>query len=145
MRIYAIRDRLLDYYQQPFIAQDDKPVLGAISNQLHNGANIDWQNAPHHFEIWRLGKVTQEGYIEQDRELLATLDSLIRPDLRQPNRKPRETESEIPPGRSPRTAGVEREDPYPEDHPAQNTPHATPGATTQARQGPDGILLSRGK
>lgn len=88
MKIYAIRDRLLDYYQQPFIAQDDKPVLAAVSNQLHNGANLDWQNAPHHFEIWRLGKVTEEGHLEQNRELLATLDSLIRNDLRHPARRP---------------------------------------------------------
>lgn len=139
MKIYAIRDRLLDYYQQPFIAQDDKPVLGAISNQLHNGNNLDWQNAPHHFEVWRLGQVTQEGFIEQDRELLATLDSLIRPDLRRPNRVPGVTESEIPPEGRRGSPGVDREDPYPADSPAQNATHAAPGAATEARPGPTGI------
>lgn len=139
MRIYAIRDRLLDYFQQPFIAQGDKPVLGAISNQLHNGGNIDWQNAPHHFEIWRLGKVNEEGHIEQDRELIATLDSLVRADLRHPNRKPGVEESEIPPSGRRGSPGVDREDPYPSASTLANKARTAPEPPKETREGADRV------
>lgn len=143
MKIYAIRDRLLDYYQQPFIAQDDKPVLGAVSHQLATGNNLDWQNAPHHFEIWRLGKVTEEGHLEQDRELLATLDSLIRADLRHPIRKPGIEESEIPPSGRQGSPGVAREDPYPDDSSTTETPHTAAQQAKNTHPGPGAILLNR--
>lgn len=81
MNIYALRDRLIGYYLHPFAGASDKEVLAAVATNV-NGRNSDISQAPHHFEIWKLGRVDEEGHIHQERELLAGCDSLVRGDLR---------------------------------------------------------------
>lgn len=74
---------MLNYFRQPFLAPNDNEVQAAISVQMIKGEQLDWQNAPNHFELYSLGGVDQEeGTIEVDKQLICTLDSLIRPDLR---------------------------------------------------------------
>lgn len=83
MKIYAIRDRLLNYFMQPFAGPEDKAVLAAIARTINTGdPTSDIVQAPHHFEVWRLAKVTEDGHIEEDRELIADAASLIRPGVR---------------------------------------------------------------
>lgn len=80
MNIYAIRDRLIDYYMQPFMGPSDKEVLAAVAVSVNNPDSKEpIHHAPHHFEIWRLGKIDQEtGEVVRDRELLADAASLVR-------------------------------------------------------------------
>lgn len=83
MNIYAIRDRLLDYYMQPFAGPEDKAVLAAIARTINSTENMsDVAQAPHHFEVWKLGHVTVDGHIVPERELIADCAGLIRPDIR---------------------------------------------------------------
>jgi len=80
MNIYAVRDRLLDYYLHPFAAHTDKEVLGAIATAINREGNLDAiAQAPHHFEIWKIGEVDDDGHLTARKELLATCENLIRP------------------------------------------------------------------
>lgn len=79
MKIYALRDRMLDYFLNPFAAPADTDVLGSISNLVNAGDMSGLAQAPHHFEVWRLGEVTVDGNIVASKELLAEAHSLIRP------------------------------------------------------------------
>lgn len=83
MNIYALKDRLIDYYLTPFAARGDKDVLAAIAAAINNGENRDAiAQAPHHFEVWKLATIDDDGHIKEARELLADCASLIRTDLR---------------------------------------------------------------
>lgn len=89
MNIYALRDRMLSYYQRPFIAEDDKQVLAALAQTVNSG---DKQNAiaqaPSHFELWKIASIETTGLgaytiKEEGDELIATLDSLLRGSVRE--------------------------------------------------------------
>lgn len=83
MNIYAIKDRLIDYFLMPFAAPSDKEVFAAISASINRIDNTDAiAQAPHHFEIWKLGTVTETGDILPAKEFLTGADSLIRAGLR---------------------------------------------------------------
>lgn len=81
MKIYAIRDRLIDYYMQPFPAHSDKDVLNSLANMLSMENNSDpVAQAPHHFEIWKLCEIDNEtGLASGKPEFLADCAGLIRP------------------------------------------------------------------
>jgi len=80
VKIYAIRDRLLDYYMQPFAGPEDKAVLASIAAMINRqGEQSDIAQAPHHFEIWKIGVIIENGNIQPCKELLATAESLVRP------------------------------------------------------------------
>lgn len=84
MRIYCLRDRLIDYYMQPFAAPNHKAVLAAIAQTVNrqDGPLNDIQQAPHHFEIWQLGLVTEDGHLTPEREFIADVSSLVRSGVR---------------------------------------------------------------
>jgi len=80
VNIYAIRDRLLNYYQAPFAAHTDQDVLHALTVRINTdqGRHDLVQKAPHHFEIWKLGSVQEDGHLIGRPEFLADLSTLIR-------------------------------------------------------------------
>lgn len=83
MKIYCTKDILLNVYQQPFAAPADGDVLSAIAQAVNNQENMSAiAQAPHHFQIWKLGEVTEDGHLIPNRELLAEASSLIRPNIR---------------------------------------------------------------
>jgi len=82
MNIYAVRDRLIDYYLQPFAGPDEKNVLAAIAQQVNGDQESAISQAPHQFEVWELGTVDQEGNITPTRRLVADCASLIRTGIR---------------------------------------------------------------
>lgn len=83
MKIYAIRDRLIDYFQQPFVGPNDNAVKASLSNHISNPEATDAiAQAPHHFEIWELGEVHEDGHIEPSQKLVCDCSSLIRPSVR---------------------------------------------------------------
>lgn len=79
MKIYAIRDRLIDYWQQPFAGPDDRAVMQAVARGVNSGeATSDIAQAPHHFEIWQLGLVTEDGHLVPERKFICDCASLVR-------------------------------------------------------------------
>lgn len=83
MFIYSIRDRLLNYFMQPFFGPTDNQVLAALAESINNEDNKHaFAKTPQHFEIWRLGEVTEEGKVTENREYVADASSLVRPSVR---------------------------------------------------------------
>jgi len=82
MKIYAVRDRLIDYMMPPFIAPGDKEALASLADLVNGETKHAITQAPHHFEIWRLGEVTEEGHIHPNREFLADASGLVRNGVR---------------------------------------------------------------
>lgn len=78
MKIYALRDRLLNYYLPPFVAPDDNQVKASLANLVNSRDNTGVSQAPQHFELWRLGEVTPEGHVLGGKELLCDCHALIR-------------------------------------------------------------------
>lgn len=80
MNIYAIHDRLIDYWLRPFAAPDDKEIMHSLSTQINKeNANVNpIAQAPHHFDVYRIGSVTEDGHIKPERELICTCSSLVR-------------------------------------------------------------------
>lgn len=94
MNIYALKDRMIDYFLAPFAAAKDQDVMAAISQRINNVSDQDpLAQAPHHFELWRLGQVTDQGHLEANREFLADCSTLIRP-----RRQPTESGATAVPG-----------------------------------------------
>lgn len=128
MNIYAIRDRLINYYQTPFMAHTDKEVLASLA-KLINGEDINIHEiaqAPQHYEIWRLGQVDQDGDLIQDKELLADCASLIRIGVRtrhEPTNQVGKTpgQSTSPESRNPSSTAADT-------RPAQNASQTASGA-----------------
>jgi len=78
--IYAIRDRLLDHLMQPFVAPNDKVVLASISEAINNPDNKHAiSQAPHHYEIYKLGEVQEDGTLVPKMDFISEASSLIRP------------------------------------------------------------------
>lgn len=83
MNLYAVRDRLIDYYMVPFPAPSHSQVKAAIAAQINNGDSNAISQAPHQFEIWQLAELdTDEGHVHAKREYLCDCSSLIRPGIR---------------------------------------------------------------
>lgn len=83
MRIFAIRDQLIDYFLQPFVADNEKAVMATLSQHIHNKDSRDaLAQAPHHFELWQLAIVQEDGHITAEKTLICGCSSLIRRDIR---------------------------------------------------------------
>jgi len=83
VKIYAVRDRLIDYFLTPFAALSDKSVLASISQVINNPETMDAiAQAPHHFEIWILGEVQENGQLTGAPNLLCDCASLVRRGVR---------------------------------------------------------------
>lgn len=83
MKVYAIKDRLIDYFMQPFIGPDDKNVLASVARLVNQGeVTSDIAQAPHQFEVWKLGEVQEDGTLIAQREYLADCSSLLRGGIR---------------------------------------------------------------
>lgn len=109
MKIYAIRDRLIDYFMQPFVGPDDKTVMASVARLVNQGeVTSDIAQAPHQFEVWTLGQVTEDGHLVPERQYLGDCSSLIRSDIRQKPKQPGDAETptaEISRGKPPDQLG----------------------------------------
>lgn len=136
MKIYAIKDRLIDYFMQPFFGPDDKNVFASVARLVNEGElTSDIAQAPHHFEIWRLGEINEEGHIEAKREFLADCSSLIRTGIRQRG-VPGGQEAARPEGGRTGAPVGDREAAGPEGAPIQETAPSAPGDAQEAHPGP---------
>lgn len=84
MYIYAIRDRLLDYFQTPFVAPGDNEVKASVSQAIMGENQSAIAQTPHHFEVWKIAEVDDEGYINPIRELVCDVSALIRTERQPP-------------------------------------------------------------
>ena len=92
--IYAVRDRLLDYFQQPFIATDTKAVQAALAELVNNQESAHAiAQAPQHFELFKIGAVTEDGHVYGTHELICECSALIRARLRN---EPAPADSAVP-------------------------------------------------
>lgn len=83
MKVYAIRDRMLDFYNQPFVGPNDKAVMASVAQHINNpGATDAIAQAPQHFELYALGEILEDGQLVARKEFLGDCSSLIRPGLR---------------------------------------------------------------
>jgi len=83
MKIFAVRDRLIDYYMQPFVGPNEKEVMAALARTVNNIEDTNGiSQAPHHFELWELGQVDEEGNLTPTRRLVCDCASLIRVGVR---------------------------------------------------------------
>jgi len=84
VNIYAIRDRLLNYFMRPFVGDGDKQVLAAVAKGVNSEErNVEIAQAPHHFEVWRLATLDEDGHVVVSREFLADCSSLVRASVRE--------------------------------------------------------------
>lgn len=82
--IYAVRDRLLDYFQQPFIAMDKNAVKAALAELINNNESAHAiTQAPQHFELFQIGAVTEDGHVYGKHELICECTALVRSGVRE--------------------------------------------------------------
>lgn len=77
MKIYAVYDRKIEYFMQPFAAPDAKAVLSGIAREV-NTKDSTIAQAPYDFEIWELGVMDENGYINPNKTLIANCAMLVR-------------------------------------------------------------------
>lgn len=79
MKLYAIRDRLLEYFQRPFIGDTDATVLAAVATAINTEANVDFAKTPTHFEVWVLAEITEEsGHVRPTPKFISNCSDLRR-------------------------------------------------------------------
>ncbi|QXP08151.1 MAG: nonstructural protein [Arizlama microvirus] len=135
MRIYSIRDRLLNYYMSPFVGPEEKAVLSAVARTINTEDTAsDIGQAPHHYEVWELGTIDEEGHITPTRKLVCDCASLVRPGVRERTIARAEAPG-APPGGEPRAIRNAQgpNGPYARAIP-QQAPTAAHAGTTQPQE-----------
>lgn len=100
MKMYAVRDRLLDYYMTPFFAEGDKPVMHTLSKIINGESEHAFSQAPQHFELWALAEIDDTtGEITDAKKLLCECNSLVRHSIRDTPKLERDEPAPTPPGR----------------------------------------------
>lgn len=84
MKMYAVRDRLIDYFLQPFFAPSDAQALAAVGGTINDEASTHAITLhPEHFEIYRIAEFNENtGQIGGDREFIQDAASLVRGGIR---------------------------------------------------------------
>lgn len=80
LKIFAIRDRMLNYFQPPIIVSREQDLLAALARGI-NGPQEERNeisNAPDHYEVWQIGEVDDQGHLSQSRSFVINCASLIR-------------------------------------------------------------------
>lgn len=135
MKLFAIRDRLLDYFQNPVAFDQAQHVQRNLATTINNPEMVnEITQAPDHFELWQIAEVDDQGHVVEKRELICNCSSLIRNGVWK-REQPNGTEAEIATGgsRSPlrpsqRPTDTQRR-PFPITPPAQTvaSPETDPG------------------
>ncbi|QCQ84611.1 nonstructural protein [Blackfly microvirus SF02] len=103
MKIYAVYDLMIGYFLLPFVAPDDNQVLASISQDISRQDNTNAiAYAPHQFQVWQFGEISEDGNINPRKELICDCSSLVR--ARRSTTEPTSAEAA-------RTAGNSRETP----------------------------------
>lgn len=100
LKLYALRDRLLDYYKQPFLGPGDKTVMASLANMINNEGDTDFVQAPHHFELWALAEVHEDGNVIPNKDFICDCAGLVRTNLRNSRKPGDDPGKETPPRRT---------------------------------------------
>lgn len=84
MKLYAIRDKMIDYFQPPFVANGDNDVLASVAIVVNTQDKTNAINqAPHHYEIYQLAEINSEtGDVTACKIFIADASSLVRGGIR---------------------------------------------------------------
>lgn len=84
MKLYAIRDKMIDYFQPPFVANGDNDVLASVAIVVNTQEKTNAINqAPHHYEIYQLAEINSEtGEVTACKIFIADASSLVRGGIR---------------------------------------------------------------
>jgi len=84
MKVFALRDRFLKYFLQPFTAKDVKQVQASLADTINGDTPHAIAKAPHHFELWQLAEIDEEtGDVVAAKDFLFDCGALVRTDIRQ--------------------------------------------------------------
>lgn len=138
MNIYAVRDRLIDYYMQPFVGPNEKEVMAALARTVNSQEDTNGiTQAPHHFELWELGNVDEEGHINPTRRLVCDCASLIRTGVRVRGER-EDQEAANAAGADPALGGRARSPGRAPNGAVPSSAQATQEATVEVRRSPQG-------
>jgi len=85
LKLYAIRDRMLDYYQRPIALDNPQDLLATLARRLNNPEapqSDEISQAPDHFEVWQIATVDDQGHIGAERQFITNCSNLIRGGVR---------------------------------------------------------------
>lgn len=109
---------MLNYFMVPAnFAINDSAAMSSLADLVNGDTSNAITQAPHHFELWRLGEInTETGSLTEDKEFLADCSSLIRSGIRRKTSEQRpdsQAGSPVNGSESPseRTSGTTRTDP----------------------------------
>jgi len=138
MKIFAIRDRLLNYFQRPVMADHAPDVVAAVATAINGGDKNDFCQKPEDFEIWQVGEFDQEsGAIIPKLTIVTNCLSLVRTGVREGG-APTRTAPTGATGRS-GEAPSGSQGPYrPSHRPIQDKAPPAPSDAHAARQEPEG-------
>lgn len=85
MKIYTVRDRMIDYFVLPaFFADNDMQAMSMIAASVNGDRKDALAQTPHHFELWRLGEIKEQtGTLSESKEFLAECSGFIRSRVRE--------------------------------------------------------------
>lgn len=71
---------MIDYFMVPFAAPNENEAMAGIAHEV-NRVDIQAaiQSAPHHFELYSLGEIDDNGTIYAKKELVCDCSTLVRP------------------------------------------------------------------
>lgn len=79
MKLYALRDRLIGYYLQPFTGFSDDNVKASLAETINGENSHALTKSPHHFELFALAEIDQEtGVVVPKVEFLCECTALVR-------------------------------------------------------------------
>lgn len=84
MKLYAVRDRLLEIFQQPFVAHSDSQVMSSLAKVVNSQEEGNVITAtPGDFELWSLAEIEEEtGRVKADPKFLANCARFVRGSVR---------------------------------------------------------------
>lgn len=84
MKLYAVRDRLLEIFQQPFVAHSDSQVMSSLAKVVNSQEEGNVITAtPGDFELWSLADIEEEtGRVKADPKFLANCARFVRGSVR---------------------------------------------------------------
>lgn len=84
MKLFSLRDNLINYFMTPFCAPSEREAMAAVSAAVNREGSDDAIAAtPSHFELWELGSVDPEGVVTASKQLVCSCNSLKRPSERE--------------------------------------------------------------
>lgn len=94
LTIYALKDKLLEHFMQPFMSPGEKEAMSALSTLINDEESKHAATqSPRDFALYQLGHVTEEGQVYGDFRIVCEAAGLVRDRVRN---RPAPTDSALP-------------------------------------------------